>query len=142
MNSCICPPSSNYFPDRPHMMPSNYKDSKLIISRLREMNTERNAVCNKMLFSPTRPKEELYLYNQDKWQINNLAKDKKYAGTLNEMRKDLEQWIIRTGDPGPETMEVYRLEIEDQLKTIRNDASRSNYFNNSKLYLRWFEEGK
>lgn len=132
----------NYFPNRPHMMPSNYKDSKLIISRLREMNTERNAVCNKLLFSPTRPKEELYLYNEDKWQINNLANDKKYAGTLNEMRKDLEQWIIRTGDPGPETMEVYRLEIEDQLKTIRNDASRSNYFNNSKLYLRWFEEGK
>ena len=132
----------NYFPNRPHMMPSNYKDSKLIISRLREMNTERNAVCNELLFSPTRPKEELYLYNEDKWQINNLAKDKKYAGTLNEMRKDLEQWIIRTGDPGPETMEVYRLEIEDQLKTIRNDASRSNYFNNSKLYLRWFEEGK
>ena len=134
----------NFFPGRPHLMPSNYKDSKLIIKRLRELHAKgkTNTLANKLLFSPNRPGEELYLYNQDRWQTKNLAENKKYKKTLLELRKNLTQWIIRTGDPGPETLEVYILETEDQMSSTRNKVSRENYRKNSETYKKWFKDGK
>ena len=134
----------NYFPDRPHLMPSNYKDSKLIIKRLRELRAEKktNAVTNELLFSPIRPSEELYLYNQDQWQTKNLAENKKYEKTLNELRQNLSKWIVRTGDPGPETLDVYILETEDQMSSTGNMVSRENYRKNSEIYKKWFKDGK
>ena len=134
----------NFFPDRPHLMPSNYKDSKIIIKRLRALHAEKktNAVANRLLFSPTRPREELYLYNQDKWQTKNLAENKKYKKTLTGLRKSLAQWIIQTGDPGPETFDVYILETEDQMSSTGNKDSRENYRKNSETYKKWFKDGK
>ena len=57
----------NFFPSRPHLMPSNYKDSKLIIQRLRELHADegigqlgREALvltvpsCGRTLFVPPR----------------------------------------------------------------------------------------
>ena len=134
----------NFFPDRPHLMPSNYKDSKLIIKRLRTLHAEKktNAVANKLLFSPTRPREELYLYNQDKWQTKNLAENKKYQKKLTGLRKNLAQWIIQTGDPGAETLDVYILETEDQMSSTGNKDSRENYRKNSETYKKWFKDGK
>ena len=132
----------NFFPDRPHLMPSNYKDSKLIIKRLRDLHAEKktNALANKLLFSPNRPSEELYLYNQDKWQTKNLAENKIYKKTLNELRKNLSEWIVRTGDPGPETQDVYILETEDQMSSTGNKVSRENYRKNSETYKKWFKD--
>ena len=134
----------NFFPDRPHLMPSNYKDSKLIIKRLRELHAKgkTNTLANKLLFSPTRPREELYLYKQDKWQIKNLAENKKYEKTLTGLRKNLSEWKVRTGDPGPETLDVYILETEDQMSSTGNKVSRENYRKNSEIYKKWFKEVK
>ena len=134
----------NFFPRRPHLMPSNYKDTKLIIKRLRDLHAKGkiNTLTNKLLFSPTRPSEELYLYNQDQWQTKNLAENKKYEKTLNELKQNLSEWIVRTGDPGPETQEVYILETEDQMSTTGNKVSRENYRKNSEIYKKWFKEGK
>lgn len=134
----------NFYPHRPHLMPSNYKDSKIIIQRLRQIHAENklDALAEKLLFSPTRPAEELYLYQQDRWQTDNLANDTKHADALKDMRKRLGQWIEKTGDPGPETSEVYILETEDQMKSTRNAASRKKYRKNSELYLRWAKDGK
>jgi arylsulfatase A-like enzyme len=132
----------NFYPQRPHLMPSNYKDGKIIIQRLRQLHAEKklNTLAEKLLFSPTRPPEELYLYGKDRWQTNNLANDPKHAKALVSMRRHLGQWIEKTGDPGPETPEVYVLETEDQMKSNRNAASRENYRKNSELYLRWAKE--
>ncbi len=134
----------NFFPDRPHLMPSNYKDSKLIIKRLRDLHLKgkTNTLANKLLFSPTRPGEELYLYNQDQWQTKNLAENKKYEKTLYEMRKILTQWMVQTGDPGPETIEVYILETEDQMSSTGNKVFRENYRRNFETYKKWLKEGK
>jgi len=134
----------NFFPERPHLMPSNYKDSKLIIKRLRELHAKgkTNTLANKLLFSPTRPREELYLYNQDQWQTKNLAENKKYEKTLTGLRKNLTQWTIQTGDPGPETLDVYNLETEDQMSSTGNKVSRENYRKNSEIYKKWFKDGK
>ncbi len=134
----------NFYPQRPHLMPSTYKDGKLIIQRLRELHAQGklNAVSEKLLFAPTRPPEELYLYGQDRWQIENLAEDPGHAEALAQHRERLGNWIEQTGDPGPETPEVYILETEDQMKSTRNKATREAYRKNVQLYQRWAREGK
>jgi hypothetical protein len=125
-------------------MPSNYKDSKIIVKRLRELHVggKLDPLAKSLLFSPTRPTEELYLYREDPWQVKNLADDPKMAKVLKQSRGRLQQWIKETGDPGPETPSVYVLETEDQMKSTRNKASRENYRRNSELYKRWASEGK
>ena len=131
----------NYFPERPHLMPSNYKDSKLIIKRLRKLHGEDklNSLSQQLLFSPTRPKEELYLYQGDKWQTKNLADLSKYKDILQNHRDQLNQWISKTNDPGPESLETYILETEDQMSSTGNKISRENYRKNSEIYKKWLE---
>ena len=86
-------------------MPSTYKDGKLIVIRLRELHAEGklDSLSEKLLFAPTRPAEELYLFAMDRWQIDNLAGDPAHAEALQQHREFLEQWIEQTGDPGAET---------------------------------------
>ena len=133
----------NFFPSRPHLMPSNYKDSKLIIQRLRELHADEGIgqLGEKLLFSPYRPAEELYSYHQDRWQIHNLAENRKYADELVRHRQMLNEWIRRTEDPGAESDDVYVLETEDQLKDMRNETARKKYRANVEIYKRWAREG-
>ena len=134
----------NFFPERPHLMPSNYKDTKLIIKRLRQLHGEGklNTLSKQLLFSPTRPKEEFYLYQDDKWQTKNLAGLSKYKDILQNHRDQLDHWILRTNDPGPETLQTYILETEDQMSATGNKVSRENYRRNSEIYKQWFRDGK
>ena len=134
----------NFFPERPHLMPSNYKDTKLIVKRLRQLHGEGklNSLSKQLLFSPTRPEEELYLYQEDKWQTKNFADLLKYKDILQNHRNQLDQWILRTNDPGPETLETYILETEDQMSSTGNKISRDNYRRNSEIYKKWFRDGK
>ena len=134
----------NYYPQRPHLMPSTYKDGKLIIQRLRELHSlaRLNEVTEKLLFSPTRPAEELYLYNQDRWQTNNLAEKPEYTNTLIKHRQQLDRWIESTGDPGTETPKIYAMETEDQMSSTRNKDLREAYRQNVEVYRRWQQEGK
>ncbi|NNE00151.1 MAG: sulfatase, partial [Pirellulaceae bacterium] len=134
----------NFYPQRPLLMPSDYKDSKLILQRLRELQKlgKLSELSQQILFSPTRPPEELYLYGADRWQTNNLADDPEHASALSQHRSRLNQWIDETGDQGPETLEVYVLETEDQMKSTRNKTSRENYRKNAELYKQWARDGK
>ena len=134
----------NFYPQRPLLMPSNYKDGKLILKRLRELHGENklSVLSKQLLFAPTRPPEELYLYQDDRWQINNLAEDPAHSKALAGLRSNLEEWMDSTGDQGPESPEVYALETDDQIKSTRNKASREIYQRNAELYKRWAKEGK
>ena len=60
----------------------------------------------------------------------------------NTGQKNLAQWIIQTGDPGAETLDVYILETEDQMSSTGNKDSRENYRKNSETYKKWFTDGK
>ena len=46
----------NFFPDRPHLQPTNYKDTKPILIRLRELYAEGKlkALQEELLFAPKR----------------------------------------------------------------------------------------
>lgn len=134
----------NFYPKRPHLMPSNYKDSKVILQRLRQLKSDGklSKLSLEILFAEQRPSEELYLYREDPWQVKNLAEESAHVDALQHHRKLLDQWIETTNDPGPETLEVYQMEIDDQLKSTGNPQSRENYRKNSELYKKWFKEGK
>ena len=135
----------NFYPQRPHLQPSQYKDSKLIVLRLRELHAENKLppLAERLLFADSRPAEELYEYQNDRWQIRNLAGTTSYSAQLEEHRQLLDRWINETGDMGPESPEVYALEMEDQLGTTKPTSERyKTLVKNIKLYQRWAEEGK
>ena len=129
----------NFYPSRPHLMPSNYKDGKLIIQRLRALHADGtlNPLAKRILFAPERPAEELYARAKDPWQINNLANSPAHFADLQQHRETLDQWIEETDDQGSESDEIYALEIEDQMRATRNAASREQFRRNSELYQRW-----
>ena len=57
-------------------------------------------------WSPKRVAEELYDLENDPHEINNLADDPTYLGTLKEHQQILQSWIKETDDMGqyPETI--------------------------------------
>ncbi|MEM0895566.1 MAG: sulfatase [Verrucomicrobiota bacterium] len=135
----------NYFPNRPHLQPSNYKDNKAILQRLRELHADGKAgnLAEQLLFAPERPAEELYQYQADPWQLKNLAAEPVYEKTLRGLRQQLDAWTTAIKDPGPETPEIYDLEIQAQLTTMKsNSAGYKAYQRNSELYKKWTREGK
>lgn len=115
----------NFHPDRPLLQPSNYKDSKAIVRRLRELEAEGaiGALTRQLFFAPQRPAEELYRYDTDTWQTQNLAENPAFPDVLAHHRRLLETWIEETGDPGDETLEVYTIETDDQLTTMKPESA-------------------
>ena len=101
----------NYLSQRPHLQPNRYKDSKDIVQRLREMHAagELNELQQRLLFSPTRPKEELYDLASDPHELHNLAADPDHQATLALMREQLAAWEKTTNDQGrqPEPAAMY-----------------------------------
>jgi uncharacterized sulfatase len=56
-----------------------------------------------------RPAEELYLVDQDPWELTNLAGDPKYAAGKKRLRAELAKWMAEQKDPGAaiDTPEAY-----------------------------------
>jgi arylsulfatase A-like enzyme len=129
----------NYHPDRPHLQPNAYKDGKDILIALRADYDAGSLppISEKLLFSPMRSPEELYDYRKDTYQTNNLAADPAFAETLEAMRKGLDEMLVRTHDPDPETPEMYDSDMAEYLKR-QNPIVEANI----KLMKKWASEGK
>ena len=99
----------NFYPQRPHLQPNAYKDSKSIVQTLRALHGmgQLDALAEKILFSSTRPAEELYQWTVDRWQVNNLANDAAHKSTLEALRARLDRWMLETKDHGPESESMY-----------------------------------
>ncbi|MDA7915238.1 sulfatase, partial [bacterium] len=61
---------------------------------------------------------------------------------LKRHRNALKQWIRRTADPGAESDEIYMLEVQDQMSSTKNAATREQFRKNSEIYQTWRAEGK
>jgi arylsulfatase A-like enzyme len=99
----------NFYPLRPHLQPNAYKDGKSIVQTLRLLHekSQLDPLAESLLFSPTRPAEELYEWKTDPWQVKNLAADAEHRSTLEQLRARLDQWMIDTHDHGPESDAMY-----------------------------------
>ncbi len=129
----------NFYPERPHLQPNAYKDGKQIVQTLRELNGRGvlSLIPKKMLFSPTRPSEELYEYAPDRYQIINLADNPAYKAELERHRAELDRWIVDTKDKGPESDEMYDSDMAVYLEKANPEVER-----NIALMKKWAKEGK
>ena len=134
----------NFYPDRPHLQPNLYKDAKPIVRRLRELHSEGrlDPLQGRLLFAPTRPREELYDLLADPDEVRNLADDPSHLATLGALRARLDRWIDETGDRGriPESPAAYDGDMAAYLasKTPPDEA----LVRNIALMKKWAAEGK
>lgn len=107
----------NFYPERPHLQPNAYKDHKSIVQTLRALHSEGklDPLAEKLLFSPTRPAEELYAWREDPWQIHNLASDLAYKDRLRAMSQALDTWMVTSGDQGFESEAMYDSDMVEYL---------------------------
>ncbi len=89
--------------------PNAYKDGKSILKSLRALHEEGrlSPLAESLLFSPTRPSEELYEWKADRWQTKNLASDPNHREILDHCGRQLDRWISDSGDHGFETEAMY-----------------------------------
>ena len=129
----------NYHPERPHLQPCAYKDGKAIVQKLRELHAagKLSELSEKLLFSPTRPREELYELAADRWQIRNLADDPAYATVLADHRRRLDAKLVATKDPAPESMAMY----DSDMKPYVGKGSPVIESNIAQM-KKWASEGK
>lgn len=140
----------NFLPQRPMLQPCAYKDAKSILIALREAhkNGELNDLQEKLLFSETRPPEELYDLQTDPHELDNLADDPKHAATLTELRQRLDDWMEATNDLGrePESTEMFDSDMQVYVDGLRNrkqdPAHLQTILDNIALMKRWAAEGK
>ena len=129
----------NYHPERPHLQPCAYKDGKQIVQQLRALHAagKLSELSEKLLFSPTRPREELYELAADRWQVRNLAEDPAYATVLAEHRRRLDAKLVATKDPGPESMAMYDSDMKPYVGKGNPEVER-----NIAQMKKWASEGK
>lgn len=129
----------NFHPQRPHLQPNAYKDGKNIVQTLRRLHEAGTLapLAERLLFSPTRPAEELYEWTTDRWQITNLATDPAHKATLESLRASLDQWMRETNDHGPESESRYDSDMAAYLGK-GNPAVEQNIT----LMKQWAKEGK
>jgi arylsulfatase A-like enzyme len=133
----------NGYPLRPHLQPNNYKDGKSIVERLRELHAAGTLpqLAEKLLFSPTRPPEELYDLKADPFETKNLAGEPQYAAALAELRSRLDAWQAATNDHGrkPESWDRYD---SDMAAYVGKKDADNPVRKNIEQMKRWAAEGK
>ena len=129
----------NFHPQRPHLQPNAYKDGKAIVQELRSLHAEGRlpSVSEDLLFSPTRPTEELYDYHTDPFQVTNLVTNPAFKAELEARRAQLDRWMYESGDKGPESDAMYDSDMAEYLKKPSPEVAR-----NIALMKQWAREGK
>ena len=95
------------------------------------------------LFAPTRPPEELYDLEADPDELRNLAGDPAHQQQLAAFRRQLDEWIVSTGDHGPESDAMYDSDMAAYLNPKAADSPREEILRqNIALMKQWAAEGK
>jgi len=137
----------NFYPLRPYLQPSQYKDTKPFMPVLRELYAagKLNAVQSLHL-AETRPEEELYDLSTDPWEIDNLAADPVHRESLIGLRALLDDWIIESDDKGrhQEPMAMYDSDMAPSLQNARKRSPQAAAEKEANIALmkRWLSEGK
>jgi arylsulfatase A-like enzyme len=135
----------NFHPQRPHLQPNAYKDGKSIVQILRSLHAagKLDPIAEKLLFSPTRPAEELYEWTKDRWQVKNLAADPAHKVTLEKFRGRLDRWMVETKDRGPESEKMYDSDMDVYVGgRTKKGKAESVTEKNIAVMKQWAAEGK
>jgi len=135
----------NFYPLRPLLQPNAYKDGKSIVQTLRALHDagKLDPLQEKLLFSPTRPPEELYEWTTDRWQVKNLAGEPAHKATLETMRARLDRWIVETKDKGPESDAMYDSDMAVYVGGRDNKGKGATVTEKNIAQMKaWAKEGK
>jgi arylsulfatase A-like enzyme len=135
----------NFHPERPLLQPNAYKDGKAILRRLRELHAgdRLSPLQEQLLFSPTRPAEELYDVRADPFETKNLAGNPAHRKTLELLRARLDRWMKETGDQGEESPQMYDSDMAVYFQAVGKSPERKKVIeDNIALMKRWAREGK
>lgn len=135
----------NFHPQRPHLQPNAYKDGKSIVQTLRKLHDagKLDPLQEKLLFSPTRPAEELYQWKTDRYQLTNLADQPGHKATLEKMRARLDRWIVETKDKGPESEKMYDSDMAVYIGGRANKGKGGSVTERNIAQMKqWAKEGK
>jgi arylsulfatase A-like enzyme len=134
----------NFHPQRPHLQPNAYKDGKSIVQTLRSLHQagKLDPLAEKLLFSPTRPTEELYEWTTDRWQVKNLASEPAHKAMLEKLRGRLDRWMVETKDRGPESDKMYDSDMAVYVGGRANKKGETVTEKNIAVMKRWAAEGK
>ena len=92
----------NKYPERPFLELNRYKEASYpIIGLMRELHSQgKLSGPPAILMQPHRPAEELYLLEEDPYEINNLIHSPEHARVANRLRQKLDEWQDEIGDKG------------------------------------------
>jgi uncharacterized sulfatase len=91
----------NFFPHLPYVQPSQYCDQAEIMQELRRAVAEDELTpAQKLLWTATKPTEELYDTIADPHEINNLVGRPETRAVLEKLSKTLRAWMLQTRDTG------------------------------------------
>ena len=112
----------NYHPELPYFQYINYMDEMPIMKDWRRLAFEGKLNdAQKLFWSRTKPKEELYDLEKDPYEVNNLAdaESAEIQKVKKEMSAALDRWIVDTKDLGevPEPELIKRGVVKDLLTT-------------------------
>ena len=119
----------NYEPERPYFQWLNYLDEMPIMKDWRKLAFEGKLNDTQKLFwSKTKPKEELYDTQADPFEVKNLATNPDHAAMLKEMSTALDKWIMDTKDLGEKSE-------ADLIKMgLVRDVLNNEYANRNKMH--------
>ena len=89
----------NFMPAKPFFEPSPFRDAQPTMRELWRLHrTGQLDALQASYFAAPRPAEELYNLQDDPHETVNLAQSERYSAELQRLRRELDQWIERSGD--------------------------------------------
>ena len=91
----------NYNINKPHALPIGYRNQMPLMKHLNKLN-DSNMLSpeQKLWFQVPKNPEEFYDLENDPFELNNLIGDNNYSKELNELRKQLSNWMKEINDLG------------------------------------------
>jgi len=91
----------NYNVNKPHALNNSYRMQIPMMKELLDLfRNEKLNEIQSLWFKTPKPAEELYDLNADPYEVNNIIDSKFHSKHLNNLRNDLNNWIIETNDLG------------------------------------------
>ncbi len=93
-----------------------------------------------IFWADKRPTEELYDLVSDPEELKNLAGDSAYSQTLQELRRELDDWIQRTDDQGRFAEADEQAAVDSSAQWYRARMKKRGFSGDidPEVYLRWW----
>ena len=114
----------NYRTESAWQGPADSVRSPSFVQLLEKQKSNSLSDAQKDVFLAPRPATELYQFQDDPHQLNNLVEDGKYKGVLRALSGVLKVWRLETGDSNPERISQDQFHNETGLRIFEDQSFR------------------